>query len=198
MAGYSQDELDDVQAKWGLRFPSDLIELLREVRPLTEYRKSFDWLTSDPDHIRKRLAWPFESYWRSIEINDFWWPEWGERPASHADQKEKLQGIFGSAPKLIPLVGIRYLPDVPHESGNPVFSVMASDIIHDGANLIHWMERNLEPNSKRPWPPIKDIRFWGQAVRYSQDENSIVRRQIATAAARRRQYGPTHTQDDER
>lgn len=184
--GYSQAELDEVQAKWGLRFPPDLIELLRQTRPLTEYRKSFDWLTSDADHIRERLAWPFESYWRSIEINDFWWPEWGERPTSTVDQKEKLRGFFARAPKLIPLVGIRYVPDEPHESGNPVFSVMASDIIHDGANLIHWMERNLEPHSKRPWPPIKDIRFWGQAVRYSQDENSIVRRQIAAAVARSR------------
>jgi hypothetical protein len=73
MAGYSQDELDDVQAKWGLRFRPDLIDRLRERRPLLVSDpdpRSFDWVTADPKHIRERLASPFESYWRSIEPND--------------------------------------------------------------------------------------------------------------------------------
>src|SRR5215813_10643290 len=133
MVGYSEAELDDVQAKWGLRFPPDLIEQLRECRPLIDAPDCFDWVTADPGHIRERLAWPFESYWRSVELLEIWWPEWGDRPAALADQKEKLRGIFGNAPRLIPLVGIRYVPDEPSESGNPVFSVMASDIIHYGA-----------------------------------------------------------------
>jgi len=196
MAGYSQDELDDVQAKWRLRFPPDLIDRLRERRPLlvgdTDPR-SFDWVTADPEHIRERLAWPFGSYWRSIEPNGIWWPEWGEKPASPIDQKEKLRGIFDRAPKLIPLASIRYIPEEPHESGNPVFSVMACDIIYCGANLTDWLERERGSFQVRPWPPIKEIRFWGKAVRYMQDENSIVRRQIAAAAAKRRQHGSTHT-----
>jgi hypothetical protein len=201
MAAYSQDELDDVQAKWGLRFPPDLIDHLHERRALlagdTDPR-SFDWVTADPEHIRARLTWPFESYWRSIAPNDIWWPEWGERPASPVDQKEKLRGIFARAPKLIPLASIRYIPEEPHESGNPVFSVMASDIVYYGANLTDWLERERGSFQLRPWLTIKEIRFWGQAVRYMQDENSIVRRQIAAAAARRRKHGSIHTPDDER
>jgi hypothetical protein len=88
-------------------------------------------------------------------------------------------------------VHIRYIPDEPHESGNPVFSVTASDIIHYGANLIHWLEleRGDLQGQARPWPPIKEIRFWGQAVRYGEDEGSIVRRQIAAAIARRKRNG---------
>jgi hypothetical protein len=187
MVGYSEAELDDVQARWGLRFPPDLIERLRERRPLIDVPDCFDWVTADPEHIRERLAWPFESYWRSVERHEIWWPEWGGRPVSPADQKEKLRGIFADAPKLIPLRGIRYIPDEPHGDGNPVFSVMASDIIHYGANLLDWLEReggSLQ-GKPRPWPPIKEIRFWGQAVRYG-DESSVVRRQIAAAIARRR------------
>jgi hypothetical protein len=197
MAGYSEAELDDVQAKWGLRFPSDLVALFRECRLLIDdpvfVKQSFDWVTADPDRIRERLVWPFESYWRSVERHEFWWPEWGQRPASPEDQKEKLRGIFDDAPKLIPLVGIRYIPDEPHEIGNPVFSVMGSDVIYYGANLIDWLERERGglQGQKRPWPPtpIKEIRFWGQLVRYSQDESSIVRRQIAASIARRRRDG---------
>ena len=100
MVGYSEAELDDVQARWGLRFPPDLIDCLRERRPLLVSDpdpRSFDWVTADPEHIRERLSWPFESYWRSVERNEFWWPEWGERPASPVHQKEKLRGIFARA-----------------------------------------------------------------------------------------------------
>src|SRR5262252_296177 len=58
MAGYSQDELDDVQAKWRLRFPPDLIDRLRERRPLlvgdTDPR-SFDWVKLGKE-LRKARA----------------------------------------------------------------------------------------------------------------------------------------------
>jgi hypothetical protein len=191
MVGYSEAELDDVQARWGLHFPRDVIDCLRDHRPLIDDPQCFDWVTADPEHIRERLAWPFESYWCSVERHGLWWPEWGERPISLGDQKEKLRGIFEDAPKLIPLVSIRYIPDEPHESGNPIFSVMATDIIHVGANLTDWLERErrrLQPK-QGPWPSIKEIRFWGQAVRYMQDENSIIRRQIAASIARRRRDG---------
>ncbi len=192
MAGYSAVELDDVQAKWGLRFPPDLIEELREFRPLIDHPQiCFDWVTSDPNQIRENLAWPFEGYWRSVQRLEIWWPEWGERPALFADQKEKLRGIFAGAPKLIPLAGIRYIPDEPQESGNPIFSVMQSDIAHYGANLKHWLERERGglQRTPQPWPQIKEIRFWGQAVRYAEDENSIVRRQVEATITRRKRDG---------
>ena|SRR5690242_18252001 len=82
MVGYSEAELDDVQAKWGLHFPRDVIDCLREHRPLIDDPQCFNWVTADPEHIRERLAWPFESYWRSVERHGLWWPEWGERPVS--------------------------------------------------------------------------------------------------------------------
>jgi hypothetical protein len=195
MAGYSQAELDDVQAKWQLRFPPDLVDLLRERRPLIDDPQCFDWVTADPEHIRERLAWPFESYWASIERHELWWPEWGERPSKPSDQRDKVRAIFAAAPKLIPLLAHRYLPDEPHESGNPVFSAFYSDIIHYGANLRHWLacEPGMGDAWRTPWPPIRDIRFWGQAVRHSADETSVVRQQIALSSARlrRAQSGET-------
>jgi hypothetical protein len=186
MAGYTQTQLDDVQAKWDLRFPPDLLDLLRERRPLVDYPKCFDWVTADPKFIRGLLDWPFEGYWRSVERNELWWPEWGERPASTMDRKEKLRGIFAAAPKLIPLVHICYLPDEPNERGNPVLSVMRSDIICV-ADLGHWIERKPRTATS---PPIKEIRFWGQAIRYGQDPNSVVRLQMAASFERRRRGGP--------
>jgi hypothetical protein len=186
MVGYSQAELDDVQAKWGLRFPPDLIERLRESRPLIDHVQCFDWLTADPAHIRERLAWPFESYWTSVERHELWWPEWGERPASPAELKEKVRGIFADAPKLIPLLAHRYISEEPYETRNPVFSVFFSDIVYYGANLLDWMERERAGPRVKPWPAIKEIRFWGQAVRYNADESSVVNQQRAASIARRK------------
>jgi hypothetical protein len=188
VVGYTQTELDDVQAKWDIRFPPDLVDLLRERRPLVDDPKCFDWVTADPKFIRERLDWPFESYWRSVERNEFWWPEWGERAASTVDRKEKLRGIFAAAPKLIPLVHICYLPNEPNNRGNPVLSVMASDIIYVGADLGHWIEHQYESLIATS-PPIKEIRFWGQAIRYGEDPSSVVRRQMAASFARRKRGG---------
>lgn len=173
--GYSQTELDDAQARWNLRFPPDLVELLRERRPLIEYRDSFDWVASDPKVIKFWLDWPFEGYWRTVQRSGAWWPEWGERPQRLGEQREKLRGIFADAPTLIPLSGHRFLPDEPYEPGNPVFSVFHSDIVHYGPNLTCWLAlEGAAPEPTRPWPPIRDIRFWGDAVRHFDDQSKML------------------------
>ena len=173
MKGYSQVELDEVQARWGLCFPPDLVEALLNRRPLLDDPDCFDWVTAEPEVIKERLAWPFESYWSRVRDAGYWWPEWGEKPASASDQRAKLRDIFADAPKLIPLCGHRYVPEEPLERGSPVFSVYGADIIHYGANLVDWIEREANPWTPRPWPPIKEIRFWGQAVRYNDDLSAI-------------------------
>lgn len=44
VVGYSQAELEDIQDTWKLRFPPDLIELMRKNRPLLP--SGFDWLNT--------------------------------------------------------------------------------------------------------------------------------------------------------
>src|SRR5439155_15028693 len=58
--GYSPAELDAVQARWDLRFPPDLVELLREHRPIP-LPGCFDWLSTDAATIQAHLDWPFDS-----------------------------------------------------------------------------------------------------------------------------------------
>src|SRR5438128_828391 len=60
--GYSPAELDAVQARWDLRFPPDLVELLREHRPIP-LPGCFDWLSTDAATIQAHLDWPFDSFW---------------------------------------------------------------------------------------------------------------------------------------
>jgi hypothetical protein len=171
MPGYTQTELDDIQAKWDLRFPPDLVALLRTRRKVIEDERygSLDWLGAPEEKIRDALAWPLEGFLFDVE-QGLWWPDWGEMPEALPAREEKLRAIFAEAPKLIPVCGHRYIPETPHESGNPIFSVYQMDVIHYGANLEHYVaqENVAAHEAQTPWPPLKPIPFWSRAVAFNQ------------------------------
>jgi hypothetical protein len=157
--GYTRIELERAQQTFGLVFPPDLVDLLREKRPLD----GPDW--ADEVAIRRALEWPFEGLLFDVEHNHLWWPEWGEKPADPDARKEVLRSVISRAPKLIPLFAHRYLPEAPHEAGNPVFSVYQSDVIYYGANLADYFEREFAGWNSRSWPnQIKHIPFWSDLV----------------------------------
>lgn len=89
----------------------------------------------------------------------------GEKPASLEARKEVLHSVVSRAPKLIPLISHRYLPERPQESGNPVFSVYQADVIYYGTDLADYFEREFFGWYHRPWPDqIKHIPFWSDLV----------------------------------
>lgn len=158
--GYSADELERAEERFRLTFPSDLVALLRDRRPVG----GPDW--NDEAAVRSRLAWPFEGLLFDVEANGLWWPEWGDRPESAGARAEVLQGVVGRAPRLIPILGHRYLPATPNLPGNPVFSVYQADVIHYGADLEDYIEREEHGWDVRPWPDaIREIDFWSELVR---------------------------------
>jgi len=133
--GYTQAELDDAQEKFGLLFPADLVSLLRDRRPVDGH----DW--TDEVAIRRALKRPIEGLLHSIGSGFMWRPEWGEKPADPDARKEVARPPISRAPKLIPLLSHRYLPEEPREPGNPVLSVFHSDVILSGKNLAVYFER---------------------------------------------------------
>ncbi|GLH80172.1 hypothetical protein SSBR45G_50810 [Bradyrhizobium sp. SSBR45G] len=156
--GYTQTELDDAQSRFGLRFPPDLVALLRDRRPVAGH----DW--NDSSAIRRMLDWPLEGLF-DVEHNALWWPEWGEKPDRPEAREEVLRAVLARAPKLIPLISHRYLPEQPHEAGNPVFSVYQADVIHYGVNLDDYFDREFLGWNGRPWPDrIRYIPFWSDLV----------------------------------
>jgi hypothetical protein len=160
--GYTSDELDAAQERYGLRFPPDLVELLLDRRPVD----GWDWRVDDAG-IRRALEHPIGGLLFDLEHNDLWWPEWGERPATAEERAEVLMAIVDAAPRLIPLIAHRYMPEEPHEVGNPVFSVMQSDVIYYGADLADYFAREFYP---APWPGtpmrhnVRFIPFWSELV----------------------------------
>lgn len=172
MAGYTQTELDGIQEKWDLRFPPDLVALLRTRRKVIEGRlSSFDWLEASDETIKQSLDWPFEGFLFDVQ-HGLWWPEWGDRPDEPDVAEDRLRAVFATAPRLIPVYGHRYIPEVPNENGNPIFSVWQMDVICYGANLEDYIRRELDPGSKGDCPDVSDpevkrIPFWTRAVEFN-------------------------------
>ena len=61
----------------------------------------------------------------------------GQRMISRMN-KQKM--ITNMAPKLVPIFSHRYIPFIPNDLNIPIFSIVQSDIIYYGRNLISYLE----------------------------------------------------------
>ena len=152
--GYSALELREAEKRFGLRFPPDLFELLRQRRPVQGY----DWLT-DQAAIERALLAPLEGILFDVE-NGLWRSDWGERPETAKARAEMVTEIVWSAPRLIPILGHRYLPETPDARGNPVFSVMQSDVIYYGRDLDDYFAREFNETVPPLTGEARYIPFW--------------------------------------
>lgn len=155
-SGYTQSELDEAQERYGLRFPPDLIALLLERQPTSGY----DW-RSENEAIRRMLGWPLEVLLFDVE-NGFWWPDWGERPDLPEARSELVERSLRAAPRLIPLIGHRFIPEEPSLEGNPVFSMHGFDTIYYGANLAEYFRNEFE--GAHEIGATRHIPFWSDIV----------------------------------
>ena len=139
--------------RFGVRFPPDLLELLTERRPADGY----DWAGQDSRRIRKMLSWPLEMLIWDVN-NGSWWNGWGERPRDKLSRREIVRDAVGQAPRLIPLIGHRFIPEAPSERGNPVFSMYGLDTIYYGANLIEYFTNEFGGAYKIG--EVRRVPFW--------------------------------------
>ena len=160
--GMSQEQIEQAEQRYDIKFPPDYAEMLRCFVPVGEGFYAWDDDSQESKHaIIRALDWPMASILFDVENNNFWRPDWGERPAQPEDLDiaeiniayNVANGYLLSAPPLIPIYGHRYLPSEPHEAGNPVLSVFQTDIIYYGSNLIEYFFVEFK---MKEW---KDIRF---------------------------------------
>ncbi|MEA3018375.1 MAG: hypothetical protein QOI38_3097 [Sphingomonadales bacterium] len=157
--GYSQAELDDAQARFGLTFPPDLVELLRERR----LRLGYDWRNDDVA-IRRMLAWPLEGLLFHVEHEVIWWSEWGPRPSTPGERAEVVGAVVAVASKLIPLYAHRFLAGEPVERGNPVFSIHSTDVVYYGIDLEDYILHEFYEHKPRLSGTPRHIPFWSDLV----------------------------------
>ena len=100
----------------------------------------FPYSNFDRQKYDEIIAWVLHGIEFDIEHAKFWLEErWGLRPAALSEQLEIARRDFATWPKLLPIFGHRFLAAEPRRSGNPVFSIMQTDIIYYGANLAHYL-----------------------------------------------------------
>ena len=163
--GLSDAEILAVEEKYHLHFPPDLKQLLQHALPVGSGFP--DWRNGSEESIRFRLDGPLDGICFDIEYNRFWWPTWGPQPTQLADAFEVARKAIANVPTLIPVYGHRYIPSEPAISGNPVFSVVQTDIIYYGNDLPSYFKNDFGvpcpvwiDSAKQP----RRIPFWSEIV----------------------------------
>ena len=157
--GLSALDIRRIETELGFRLPEDFAFLLQNIRDPD--RVLFPWSNFDKSTYDDRIGWVRKGIESSIEEDGFWDSRWGQRP----DGLEQALGIFRlhftTWPKLLPLLGHRFLAAEPCRPDNPVFSIMGTDIICYGANLAHYLMLefvDLTPDAfGHDWPWWCDI-----------------------------------------
>lgn len=166
--GLTESELRRAEEIHRFRFPPDLRALLSQALPVGAMWP--DWRSPDSPALRQRFADPSEVIVTDVK-NGFWWPGWGERPEDVGDAIDLAQAALQSVPRLIPVYAHRYLPAEPTLAGNPVLSVLGTDIICYGRDLQHYLENEFKclPPGLATQGDRRRIRFWADFLEQAPD-----------------------------
>ena len=158
--GLSDNEIVLVEVQYHIHFPPDLRALLQYALPVSD--KFPNWRRSSEDSIMTRLNAPYEGIYFDIEYNNFWWEAWGARPATLQDALVVAKEALHHIPRLIPLYSHRYIPQEPFLAGNPVFSVVQTDIIYYGNDLVSYFANEFHLAGFESVAAPRHIRFWSE------------------------------------
>jgi hypothetical protein len=156
-AGLEAAEIDALERQWNLKFPEDYRRFLAILNAPDQGMYSVGW-SDDPPYgmeededgpsfydwrgdkafLDDALGWPLEGLLFDVENNSLWPDSWGKKP-QETEIEDTLSGLVSTAPKLLPIIGHRYLLGDPVKDGNPVLSVWQSDIIVYGSDLRHYL-----------------------------------------------------------
>jgi hypothetical protein len=157
--GLTDEEVERVEWKFSFRFPPDLRAFLQTVMPA--HIGFHDWRDGNETRLLAMLEAPLNGYLAYIEHDCFWLPEWGPKPELLSDARAIVTTKIAEAPKLIPIYSHRYIPEEPHESGNPVFSVYEMDIAYYGFDLDDYLRHEFNLPGRKEWPiQVRPIKFW--------------------------------------
>ncbi len=135
--GLSSDEIASIEAQLGFRVPDDFAYLFQNLQD--PGRVFFPWSEFDKRTYDESIAWVLHGIEFDIEKDNLWLERWGKKPDTLPAALEIARKDFATWPKLLPIYAHRFLAAEPCRSGNPVFSIMQTDIIYYGSDLPHYL-----------------------------------------------------------
>ncbi len=157
-SGLTEAEIQEVEARLGCALPPDLRTLLGAALPSGPGFPQ--WRGLDSSVLGEQLAHPVEGIIFDVEHNGFWHPDWPERPVKLRDAIAVARSELAMAPVLIPIYRHRFLPSQPSDAGNPVLSVMQTDIICYGQDLAEYVSNDHVPHRWQLTEPLRKPPFW--------------------------------------
>ncbi|MFI1221290.1 MULTISPECIES: SMI1/KNR4 family protein [unclassified Streptomyces] len=172
LPGLSAEEFARIEEEFGFAFSDDHRAFLAAGLPVdrpspTEHRRSWpNWRDGDPDELRERLARPVEGVLFDVEHNAFWSPHWGAKPDTSSRALDVARRELASVPQMAPVYAHRYLPAARGTYGHPVLSMHQTDVIHYGADLADYIDRefNGPPRGENASHPRSTVAFWRDLV----------------------------------
>ncbi len=161
--GMTPDELTAVEDRFGFVFPPDLSLLLQRVVPVSHGFP--DWRDQRNEDLPFMLALPVDGVLFDVQNGVYWHGEWGEKPSSEHEALAVARERLSAVPQLIPFHSHRYVSSEPAEAGNPVFSVVQTDVVVYGNDLAGNLALDFGiplPGWARTAP--RRIRFWSDVV----------------------------------
>lgn len=164
--GMSDEQINIVQELYKITFPPELRELLMSFNPYQLY----NWADLTEKNIAKMkdiLSWPINGIIFDVKENSFWMDAWGKKPENMQLAIDLAKYNLDKTPMLIPIYSHRYIPSIPSETGNPIYSVYQTDIIVYGADL--WDYFRIDFGNKK-YEDIKfhkiktNIPFWSELI----------------------------------
>jgi hypothetical protein len=160
--GMNESEIAAAENFYKFKFPPDIKDFLMFALPVS--KGWTNWRKLGSPEIDDAFSWIYEGIYFDIENNAFWLDDWCEKPKNLSEAFSIAKQKIDEAPKLIPIIGHRYIPDFPNERNNPVFSVYQTDIIYYGSNLWNYFENEFhyyfKTQSYQIKQPIRHIEFW--------------------------------------
>jgi hypothetical protein len=167
-AGLSGGEFNKIQQIYKIRFPQELHEMLSLALPISDgFYKWRDFSNENVEFIRCVLIKPLTGLLSDLADGYLWCDDWGKRPPDDESAKKTLIENYNKAPQLVPVFSHRYIPFIVNEIEIPVLSVMGSDIIYYGENLIDYLEIEFgyKTYNEMNCDIIKEIPFWSNVMK---------------------------------
>jgi hypothetical protein len=165
--GLSEHEIAAIESYYKIKFPLELKQFYALCLPIS--KGFYNWRDTgkrNTEFIQAVLNNPIVEMRNDLHDGYFWCDEWGEKPIDPEASESIMNKHYSLAPKLIPIYSHRYIPAIEDCEKIPIFSVMGTDIICYGEDLISYFD--IEFGSKQQNEinvnECLNVPFWSELI----------------------------------